>query len=104
MIFAVFLILLNKILQRTQGIISKEAVVILDNASTHWSNQTRQIANELDFNLRFLPPYWPEVAPVDIIFGALKSKLRAGIEIGKIKLNKLEGMCYVLSQLKKIKF
>ena len=44
------------------------------------------------------------MAPVEIIFGALKSKLRACLETGKVKLEKPEGMRYVQSQLKELKF
>ena len=52
-------------------------VIILDNARVHTSNYTKKVMNDLKLKIKPLPPYCPEVAPVEHIFRAVKEKLRS---------------------------
>ena len=88
--FWYFLKLLETILRRCSNSSQKSPIIIFDNAATHSSYMTKSIIKEFDLQVRFGAPYWPEVAPVERIFGKIKSKLRAlggslGIHFGKRK-------------------
>ena len=49
---------------------------MLDNASYHSSKNTKERLVNLEFNTKFLPPYYPNLAPVEQFFKLLKSKIR----------------------------
>lgn len=49
-----------------------EIVIILDNFSSHWANKTREKAEELDITLVFLPPYSPDLNPIEFIWKSIK--------------------------------
>ena len=70
---------------------SKVPVIVIDNASTHSSGLSQEIIESLDLKVKFMAPYWPEVAPVERIFGKLKSKLRSMGGSMTINFNKLKG-------------
>ena len=79
-------------------------IVLLDNAKTHWSNYTKKMWRELIFETRFLPPYWPELAPVEQIFGAVKNRLRRVENFETANFEKEEGIeriCSILKSLSK---
>ena len=78
-IFWIFLKLIELLLQNENLQRAEMPMVIMDNARTHWSQFTKQWADKLPFDLRFLAPYWPELAPVEQAFGVVKTKLR-GLE------------------------
>ncbi|MFP4098940.1 MAG: transposase [Alphaproteobacteria bacterium] len=46
--------------------------VIMDNAAFHKSNKTKVLIEEKGAVLLFLPPYSPELNPIENDFGALK--------------------------------
>ena len=47
-------------------------VMILDNNPTHHARTVRDIANELDIRLVYLPPYSPDLNPIEFIWKSLK--------------------------------
>ena len=51
-------------------------VVILDNLSVHKSERTRNILAERDAWFLFLPPYSPDLNPIEMAFAKLKAHLR----------------------------
>ena len=75
--FWFFLELLESVSKNSFMRAEKSPIVILDNARTHSSKITKRAIQNLDIQTRFLAPYWPEVAPVERIFGKIKSKLRS---------------------------
>ena len=91
-IFWMFLMLLKQILQVTEKNKQKFPTIILDNARIHSSYYTKEIANKLKLDLKFLPPYCPEVAPVEHVFRAIKSKLRSQISTKSINFDKDTGI------------
>ena len=89
--FWFFLKLLSVIIRRHLVSIQKSPVIVIDNASTHSSGLSQEIIESLDLKVKFMAPYWPEVAPVERIFGKLKSKLRSMGGSMTINFNKLKG-------------
>lgn len=47
-------------------------MVVLDNASFHKSAQTKELIEQHGAKLLFLPPYSPDLNPIEHDFGALK--------------------------------
>ena len=50
----------------------KNIVVILDNFSSHRANETIDHANEIGIGLVFLPPYSPDLNPIEYIWKSIK--------------------------------
>jgi transposase len=53
----------------------KPIIIILDNFRSHWANKTRETANKLDIILVFLPPYSPDLNPIEFIWKSIKREL-----------------------------
>jgi len=53
----------------------KTIVVVLDNFKSHWAKKTRKRARELDIILVYLPPYSPDLNPIEQIWRAIKRVL-----------------------------
>lgn len=51
-------------------------VIIMDNAAFHKSNKTREIINQAGCDLVFLPPYSPDLNPIEKVWANLKKKIR----------------------------
>lgn len=56
-------------------LLNNESVLVLDNAAFHKSQTTRQLIEKQGAKILFLPPYSPDLNPIEHDFGALK-KLR----------------------------
>ncbi len=54
--------------------------VILDNLGSHKGNEVRRIIEERDAYLVFLPPYSPDLNPIEMAFSKLKALLRKAAE------------------------
>jgi len=52
-------------------------VVILDNLSSHKSEHARQMIESRGARLEFLPPYSPDLNPIEMVFSKIKQLLRA---------------------------
>lgn len=53
----------------------KKIVLILDNFRSHWAKITRQKAKKLGINLVFLPPYSPDLNPIEYVWKSIKRGL-----------------------------
>jgi transposase len=51
--------------------------VILDNLSSHKSVRTRELIESAGAELVFLPPYSPDLNPIEMIFSKIKQALRS---------------------------
>ena len=58
----------------------KQAVVILDNARFHHSNELQEIAQEAGVTLLYLPPYSPDLNPIEKFWANFKRNLRKVIK------------------------
>lgn len=52
-------------------------LVVLDNLSSHKRDQTRKHIEAAGASLLFLPPYSPDLNPIEMIFSKVKQLLRA---------------------------
>ena len=52
-------------------------VVVMDNLSSHKRSEVRKAIGKAGAELRFLPPYSPDLNPIERAFSKLKAKLRA---------------------------
>ena len=52
-------------------------VVVMDNLSAHKGSRVREIVEGRDCELLYLPPYSPDMNPIEEAFAKLKSRLRA---------------------------
>lgn len=53
----------------------KDIVMILDNFKSHWATKTREKALELNISLVFLPPYSPDLSPIEFIWKSIRRHL-----------------------------
>jgi len=51
-------------------------VVIMDNLSSHKRQSTRELIEGAGAELVFLPPYSPDLNPIEMVFAKIKQKLR----------------------------
>ena len=51
-------------------------IVILDNLGSHKGNETRRLIEARGAHLLFLPPYSPDLNPIELAFAKLKASLR----------------------------
>jgi transposase len=52
-------------------------VVVMDNLSSHKRARTRKLIESVGAELRFLPPYSPDLNPIEQIFSKVKQLLRS---------------------------
>ena len=52
-------------------------VVVLDNLSSHKRAKTRDLIKEAGAELVFLPPYSPDLNPIEMVFAKVKQLLRS---------------------------
>ncbi|HHI01121.1 MAG TPA: IS630 family transposase [Thermococcus litoralis] len=53
----------------------KTIVIVLDNSRSHWARKTRIKAEKLNIVLIYLPPYSPDLNPIEQIWRAIKRVL-----------------------------
>ena len=52
-------------------------VVIMDNLSSHKRARTRELIEGVGAELVFLPPYSPDLNPIEMVFAKIKQRLRS---------------------------
>jgi transposase len=55
----------------------KKTILVLDNSKSHRANKTVTKARELEMALVFLPPYSPDLNPVEFIWKTIKREISA---------------------------
>jgi len=58
-------------------------VVIMDNASFHKSKDNQKLIEEADCKVLFLPPYSPDLNPIEVFWANFKKKVQANLEVFK---------------------
>ena len=56
--------------------IPRYSIIVLDNATFHSKKRLRKLANKTDCDVIFLPPYSPDLNPIENFWAWLKSRLR----------------------------
>ena len=75
-VFCDFVKLLKYSLAKLNIDIKTQVVVVLDYASYHRSAQTIEWFKHHGISVEFLPPYWPNLAPVETLFKFIKSRVK----------------------------
>ena len=52
-------------------------VIVMDNLSSHKRARTRELIESVGAELRFLPPYSPDLNPIEQVFSKVKQLLRS---------------------------
>jgi len=52
-----------------------DIIVIWDNARVHWSRKVRVTAEKLGIKLVYLPPYSPDLNPIEFIWKSIKREI-----------------------------
>ncbi|KAF7686015.1 Histone-lysine N-methyltransferase SETMAR [Cucumispora dikerogammari] len=60
-----------------KGIFRRNPLLIMDNVRFHHSESINQLLNQFGVERLFLPPYNPELNPIENLFSFIKSKLSA---------------------------
>ena len=67
----------------------KNIVVILDNFRSHRANKTLDYAKEVGIELVFLPPYSPDLSPIEYIWKSIKKIISKEFIIDLDHMNKI---------------
>jgi transposase len=68
-------------------------VVVLDNLSSHKRNTTRHLIEAAGAELVFLPPYSPDLNPIEMVFSKIKQLLRSmGLRTRDALWNSMHGV------------
>ena len=73
--FIKFLLILEIYICKSLIIDKESTLITLDNSPVHISKISKLAAKHLRLNLSLLPPYSSTLAPVELIFGVLKSRI-----------------------------
>ena len=57
--------------------INTHSVVVMDNCSVHHINRVTEMINSTGALIRFLPPYSPDLNPIELVFSKVKSFVKA---------------------------
>ena len=59
--------------------LSEDTVIVMDNASFHRKDKLTEIAYRYNQHLIFLPPYSPELNPIEKLWANLKAYIKSNI-------------------------
>ena len=71
-------------------------------ASIHLTNEVKRISKHLSFELQYLPPCCPHLAPIELIFGAVKRRISNQKNKNLIDFSKLSGKKAIVNSLEHI--
>ena len=100
--FGVYLFILKKYIEIVWDQVSLQIKVMLDNASVHLTKKVKRLASHLSLELNYLPPYWPHLAPVELVFGAIKKRISCLKIKEAIDFDKPSGKKIILNTLRNI--
>ena len=64
-----------------------QTIIFLDNWKIHKSIQTVEFLSKLNAKVMYVPPYTPEMCPIELIFHLLKTRLCKQVKNFDLKLN-----------------
>ena len=102
--FWVFMKLTDKAFSIKRRNNAEQLVAIIDNAPTHCSKFTKKTIQDLNIEVKFFPPYCPEVAPVEQIFRAVKSKFKSMFPSWRINFESEVGVKKILKWVDLLQF
>jgi len=84
-------IFLAWVVQQLAPALKRGDIVVMDNLSSHKVAGVREAIEAVGAELRYLPPYSPDLNPIELAFAKLKKLLRDGAERTNEKLWELCG-------------
>ena len=72
-----FLVYVGKVLGPT---LTEGDIVVMDNLPAHKGEAVRQLIEAAGAKILFLPPYSPDLNPIELVFAKLKTLLRKAAE------------------------
>ena len=75
--FQEFIWILSFALKQTMQTRIQNVILNMDNASIHTSDKTKKLLALFEYEVKFLPPYTPKLAPVELFFNIIKQKIRS---------------------------
>ena len=85
-----------KYMKSNMNIENREIELILDNWAVHSVKATIQALKEIGICIYFIPPYCPELAPIENYFSILKQEVLSKWEATQINLNSSEGKEFIM--------
>ena len=101
--FIQFLENLFRYIEKFEAQTIRQTIIIMDNVPYQKSKLVQKVLREWKVNVFYLPPYSPELAPIELLFRSLKAKLKRRKEQMNISFNSQEGIYVVCKALKSIK-
>ena len=74
--------------------------LMLDNASIHLSSSSKRTATFFNFEIHSLPPYSPNLSPVEMVFGISKRAITKSLQSRVIDFSKPSGKREIIASLK----
>ena len=71
-LFIIFLKELIRFIKETEQVEQQKVLILLDNASIHRSGEGKEILENENLNVAYIPQYSPELAPIEHYFSKLK--------------------------------
>ena len=86
-VFIEFLDLINQWIRRNCLFGYSKIIMTLDNCPCHQSKKTKKFMEKLGYKILFLPPYSPQLSPIEGVFGVLKHRLKMKYRFSAINLS-----------------
>ena len=90
-VFIKYLADLMKWMKDDLEVYPERILLLMDNSPIHTSKISLEYMNACGCRIMFLPPYSPQFAPIELLFGTLKRRLLTYSKNQVIKLNREEG-------------
>ena len=101
-IFINYLKQILSFLTEQHGVRSERTLIVMDNASTHKAGIVKEFLNSWGTFVAFIPPYSPELAPVEKYFGVLKSLVNKSNTTLVISWRSKEGIALIARWIKRV--
>ena len=101
--FLLFLEILESLILWNWDNPTEKYLLLLDNSSIHSSKLLKMILGSSQLEVRFLTAYTPELAPVELVFRAVKVKLKKQIVGIKTDFSKVKSMKAIVETIEQVK-
>ena len=78
----------------------KRVTLSIDNWSSHRAEKIQRFLKLTNWNIFYLPPYSPQMAPVELAFHRIKKKMTLLSKSNNISLNGASGYRHIMNSLK----
>jgi hypothetical protein len=75
------------------------SVIILDNATIHHDENLINILEELGCRIIFLPPYSPDLNPIETAFGTIKSWMKRNRDFMNVCIDPIHALMIACAQI-----